>query len=74
MLANAMFYGTETSDANAFQFGPFALTSEQVKSFPIKISDIVSAVDVSCIKVLVLFLPWIKNHLFSNPLPCFTYT
>ncbi|KAL4239324.1 hypothetical protein ACF0H5_000141 [Mactra antiquata] len=30
MLANAMFYGTETSDANAFQFGPFAVSSEQI--------------------------------------------
>ncbi|KAL4239265.1 hypothetical protein ACF0H5_000082 [Mactra antiquata] len=30
MLANAMFYGTETADSNAFTFGPFALTSKQI--------------------------------------------
>ena len=32
MLANAMFYELATSDSNAFQFGPFALSLEQVSS------------------------------------------
>ena len=30
MLANAMFYQTGSSSANAYTFGPFALTPEQV--------------------------------------------
>ncbi|WAQ97034.1 PK1L2-like protein, partial [Mya arenaria] len=30
MLANAMFYNTASSDSNAYQFGPFAVTSEQI--------------------------------------------
>ena len=31
MLANAMFYQTGSSSANAYTFGPFALTPEQVR-------------------------------------------